>query len=206
MTRKISAILAVILCLILAAGCSRMSETAVPVKHNVIEGDVTEMKIDLPVQTSAKAQNLTPADTQGFVVKQLGYVDKSKNAAGFTAFGFSPIHLDTDKVSALTPAEKKAFAEGMEKGIIKTFTSGYVKGMNGHNSTIEHKDITINSIDMHEYSVGYQDKENKEHVAKTLYIPSDTEIWLVIIDYPKDDAKAAQQADKCLSSIKLVKK
>ncbi|WP_437795460.1 hypothetical protein [Mitsuokella multacida] len=206
MTRKIPAILAIILCLILATGCSRMSETAVPVKHNVIEGDVTEMKIDLPVQMSAKAQNLTPTDTQGFVVKQLGYVDKSKNAANFSAMAFSSVHLNTDKINALGPVGKKSFHESMEKAATKGFTNSFLQSVNGHNSTMERKDLTINGIDVHEYLVTYQDQSDKTRVAKTLYIPDETEVWFVIIDYSKDDAKAEKQADTCLSSIKLVKK
>lgn len=206
MTKKLPVLILLIICLVCIAGCSRLSETAVPVKHNVIAGDATELKIDLPIQMNTKAQDLTPADTQGYVIKQLGYIDRSKNAADFSAIALSSVHLNADKVANLGPAGKKTFMDSMEKSAMKSFTASYLQSVNGSNSTVEKKEMTINGADAHEYIVAYQSKENKPCVAKMLYIPGDTEVWIVVIDYPKNSEKAEKQADTCLSSIKIVKK
>lgn len=206
MMKKQFALIAFILCIALVAGCSYLSETAVPVKHNTIAGDITELRIDLPIQMNAKAQDLTPADTQGYVIKQLGYIDRSKNAADFSAIALSSIHLNTDKVANLGPAGKKTFTASMEKSAMKSFTASYLQSVNGSNSAVEKKEMTINGIDVHEYIVTYQSKESKLRIAKMLYIPDDAEIWIVVIDYPKDSEKAEKQSDTSLSSIKIVKK
>lgn len=206
MTKKLPVLILLIICLACIVGCSRLSETAVPVKHNTIAGDATELKIDLPIQMSTKVQDLTPADTQGYVIKQLGYIDRSKNAADFSAIAFSSVHLNADKVASLGPAGKKTFMDSMEKSAMKSFTASYLQSVNGSNSAVEKKEMTINGVDTHEYIVTYQSKENKPCVAKMLYIPDDTEVWIVVIDYPKDSEKAEKQADTSLSSIKIVKK
>ncbi|MDY2685729.1 MAG: hypothetical protein SOV43_06110 [Selenomonadaceae bacterium] len=206
MTKKLSAFILLIICLACIAGCSRLSETAVPVKHNIFAGDTTELQIDLPIQMNAKAQNLTPADTQGYIIKQLGYIDRSKNAADFSAITFSSVHLNTDKIASLSVAGKKTFMDNMEKSAVKSFTASYLQSVNGSNSAVEKKEITINGIDAHEYIVTYRSKEGKPCIANMLYIPDDTEVWIVVIDYPKDSEKAEKQAGICLSSIKIVKK
>ena len=206
MMKKQFALIAFILCTVLAAGCSYLSETAVPVKHNVIAGDATELKIDLPIQMNTKAQDLTPADTQGYIIKQLGYIDRSKNAADFSAIALSSVRLNADKVASLGPVGKKTFMDSMEKSAMKSFTASYLQSVKGSNSAVEKKEMTINGIDAHEYIVTYQSKENKPCVAKMLYIPDDAEVWIVVIDYPKDSEKAEKQADTCIGSIKIVKK
>ena len=182
MSKKLPALILLIVCLVCITGCSRLSETAVPVKHNTIAGDATELKIDLPIQMNAKAQDLTPADTQGYVIKQLGYIDRSKNAADFSAIAFSSVHLNTDKVASLGPAGKKTFMDSMEKSAMKSFIMSYLQSVNGSNSAVEKKEMTINGIDAHEYIVTYQSKESKPCVAKMLYIPDDAEVWIVVID------------------------
>lgn len=206
MSKKLPALILLIVCLVCITGCSRLSETTVPVKHNIIAGDATELKIDLPIQMNAKAQDLTPADTQGYVIKQLGYIDRSKNAADFSAIALSSVHLSTDKVASLGPAGKKTFMDSMEKSAMKSFTMSYLQSVTGSNSAVEKKEMTINGTDAHEYIVAYQSKESKPCIAKMLYIPDDTEVWIVVIDYPKDSEKAEKQADTCLSSIKIAKK